>query len=310
MTDYWKTYSSADNPYKGESKSKYPSSQDLNHVTMDPKQLVYKSSSLAILNAKKNGQDVSNDGATDVDLTNARRILTFMYNMWNENRMCDVVLRTADDNLFAHKMTLGAYSDLLAKQFSADSHGEMSTIDLSLCPTDIVKQILHFVYTTDITITDSNISDLIGCSRQLGLDIVLAMCMDNLQSYNTNNALLYYNIAEKHNLQELRNSIFLFICAQFAEISQTTAFLHISYEKLQLFLSDDRLAVTSELDSFYAMKRWVDYNRLERLRMIPVLMKYVRLQLIVPAMLVEHVQAVDYVINFKECYDQLYTTMV
>ncbi len=236
-------------------------------------------------------------------------IVTFMHNMWRENKMCDVVLATADDDLFAHKLMLGAFSDILLSTFSNEPHGRMPVINLPQYSTDIVHQILEFIYTSDITVTDTNISDLIGCAMQLDIAIMIDKCMEHLRSYNTSNALLYYSITETYNIQELQNRLFSFICEQFEEISRVEAFLHIPYATLLLILKDDRLLAMSELDIFHAMMRWLNYNRQERLYMLPDLMGCVRLSLISPNMLVSHVQAVDDIFNIKECHDQLYTAM-
>lgn len=236
-------------------------------------------------------------------------IVAFMHNMWRESKMCDVTLATKDDDLLAHKLILGAFSDLLVCKFSSESSGEMIVIDLPLCSTDIVQQVLNFIYTSNLIITDTNISDLIGCSMRLGVAIIMDKCMDHLRFYNTDNAYFYHSIAEKHSIQGLEKGIFSFICAQFVEISREESFLHIPYEKLLKSLGDDRLSAISELDIFHAMMRWVDYNRQERLSMLPDLMECVRLPLIAPDMLISDIQVDEQIFNIKECRDQLYTAM-
>ncbi len=293
---------------RGHEQLMFELTQSNNHVIMNPNQVVYKSSSLTILKAKNNGQYVSNDKKSQQTVTNAKRVVNFMHNMWRGSKMCDVTLHTIDDNLLAHKVTLGAFSELLTKKFLEDPPG-MSTIDLGQCSTDIVKQILLFLYTMDITITESNMGEFIVCARQLGIDIIVDMCMDHMKSYNTSNALLYHSVAERWNISQLQHSIFMFICDNFVEISHSKPFLNMSIENLLQLLRDDRLLVMSELDVFLAMLRWVDYNRQERLCMVTDLLECVRLQLISPDMLITRVQIVKHVFNIKECYDQLYTAM-
>ena len=46
-----------------------------------------------------------------------RRIVDCMNRLWQEQKMCDVIIQAQCDQLKAHKLALAAYSDLLLDKF-------------------------------------------------------------------------------------------------------------------------------------------------------------------------------------------------
>ena len=66
--------------------------------------------------------DPCGNGAADepVDpqyLEGCRRIVDCMNRLWQEQKMCDVIIQAQCDQLKAHKLALAAYSDLLLDKF-------------------------------------------------------------------------------------------------------------------------------------------------------------------------------------------------
>jgi len=85
----------------------------------------FKSSSAALLNARNQGANfgeldgtVDGGGADDQQyLDGCRRIVDFMNRMWQEQKLCDVIIQAQSDQIKAHKLALAAYSDFLVEKF-------------------------------------------------------------------------------------------------------------------------------------------------------------------------------------------------
>jgi hypothetical protein len=72
---------------------------------VDPNQVVFKTSSLAVLRAKeRGGAGGGPDDATVV--SGAILILQAAYRMWKAGILCDITIATADKELHAHKVML------------------------------------------------------------------------------------------------------------------------------------------------------------------------------------------------------------
>lgn len=58
----------------------------------------------------------------------ARIIQCSMLSLWEEQKLCDVLLHASGDDIRAHKMALAAYSDFLVDKFSHFPAGELLTV--------------------------------------------------------------------------------------------------------------------------------------------------------------------------------------
>jgi len=79
----------------------------------------FKSSSMSVLRAKNSYNDpCSNDSGDDSQyLEGCRRIVDCMNRLWQEQKLCDVIIQAQCDQLKAHKIALAAYSDFLVEKF-------------------------------------------------------------------------------------------------------------------------------------------------------------------------------------------------
>src|SRR5206468_3774159 len=83
-------------------------------------------------------------------LEGARRIFDFMYNAWQDQKCCDVIVKANGGDIHAHSVAFGAYSDTLKNSFYGYSNGEVINLDLSDFRREVVLAILHFLYTTEL----------------------------------------------------------------------------------------------------------------------------------------------------------------
>jgi len=85
-------------------------------------------------------------------------------------------------------------------------------------PVDVVCSVLTFVYTTEIEICNETIGPLLKCADELGICVIVSMCIDYLSNVSVDTAIMFYSIAENYDLVELRESIYNFIIENFSEV--------------------------------------------------------------------------------------------
>jgi len=73
-----------------------------------------KNSSFLFNDAGTNGADDSHDSQYT---EGCRRIVDCMNRLWQEQKLCDVIIQAQCDQLKAHKLALAAYSDFLVEKF-------------------------------------------------------------------------------------------------------------------------------------------------------------------------------------------------
>ena len=299
--------------YSPSPRSNLPTSDGGGSFDLEQAQVLFKTSSLALLRAKAKDGKASRNREKSTDdptyIAGASRVLRYMFQMWREQHLCDVHLKVQGGDIYAHKAAMAAYSNVLGERFASMPFGNTATIDLTDLPPETVLAVLEFIYTTDISISDANVGSLLFCASELGIEILVKLCMEHLSKISPENAMFYFSIVEQQGLEELRQKIYDYTCANFLKIVNSPEFVHMPLEKLIHLLCVDNLAIGSELDIFLAIVRWIDHSRAERLPMAPMLLACVRFQLLSPEILATKVETFGWIFTPKECYDILYAAM-
>lgn len=169
-------------------------------------------------------------------------------------------------------------------------------------PITTIMDLLRFVYTTELEINSTSVGPLLHASEELGLTAVRDMCLDFLNDLKVDNAVYLLSIAESYNMPDFREKTVRFILDNFVDVANTDHFVLVPVACLLELLCDDRVNVNSELDVFYAVVRWIEYDRTERVTSAPELLgKAVRLQHISPENLVKKVEAVEWLFESPHC---------
>ena len=101
--------------------------------------------------------------------------------------------------------------------------GEVISIDMSEFPVDVICAVLTFCYTTEIEITNETVGPLLKCADELGICVIVGMCVDYLSNVSIETAIMFYSIAENYDLCELKECIYKFIIDNFSEVITTLA---------------------------------------------------------------------------------------
>lgn len=257
--------------------------------------------------SNNSGGTGQNSGGAGVSQTNdANNLSDFLYNLWKNQSMCDMVIHLNGKDLMIHKIALAAHSEKFANLYCERIPAVMSEINLSNSTLDAAEEIMRFVYTYEINITPQNIDSLIVCSKQLGITEVYLRCKNYMKNFYHENVLFYLLIAERHEMDDLVAIMEYYISENFGTICKSQMFLGLSIEHVKFVLNKDNIRIDSELEIFYAAVSWIDHNRQDRMQYVVELMECVRFVYIPPEDIVNHVEPYTHVFAVQQCKSMLY----
>lgn len=178
-------------------------------------------------------------------------------------------------------MILAAASEYFSAMFTTDMvEKHKKEIKIDQVSGESLKKLVNFCYTGEIEINTRNVADLLAAASMLRFEKVEEECRvyleKQLEAY-PKCSLRIFLTAEMYSFKALEKKSLKFICNFFNEVSKTSDFNEISFKSLEMILdSDERFNVTEE-ENFEAAMKWVYYNRYEREKFIPNILKLIRL---------------------------------
>ena len=192
----------------------------------------------------------------------------------NTGELCDVCFCVNGFRFWAHKAILAASSPFFRSMFTSRMREESkSDIDLTeslpIADADTFADILNFMYTGDITLTNENVEDALRISDFLLLDDVKEYCRQFLLVYgnlNLSNCLRISVVAEQHNLTDLAKISRDIVHARFHDhIIYSDEILDVHVTVLRRLLVDSDATLFTNADQLANLViRWVNFVPDER----------------------------------------------
>ncbi|XP_021929990.1 kelch-like protein 10 isoform X5 [Zootermopsis nevadensis] len=224
-------------------------------------------------------------------------VLVSLNELREENVLCDAVLRLEDGGVFpVHRVILSTCSAYFRNLFTTTLHAhEQTDVLLHGVSSDIMAQILDYVYTRKVDINCGNVRQLLVASDYLCVLGVLQLCCQFLQNtMNLGNCIGIMRLARCHSCAGLESHARRFVSRHFAHLSQQSEeLLEMSVEELQAIIGADNLNVKDEKLVWDCILRWIDHDTENRKGHIAELMKNVRLGLLDKAFFLEKMQEND-----------------
>lgn len=239
-----------------------------------------------------------------------QNIMDGMEVLWRQGALCDVTLVVEDIRMRAHRVVLATCSDYFHSLLITvpDSPGGEQLVEtecelvLEGLEVSTVEAILECMYTGRITLCEANVRNLLIAAARLRFFAVEQVCGTFLQErLHRHNCIRMLNLAATYNLPALRDEALKTAAANFSEVAQGYDFLELELEQLGTFLGRDDILADGELEVFRRALCWLEFDKASRMRHIGELLQHVRLPLISPEALVDHVESVDYLAGVPEC---------
>lgn len=219
------------------------------------------------------------------------------------NTLCDVIICVEDQMFYCHRNILAACSPYFLAMFTGDMrecHEKKVKID-GVSPS-IMKQLVDFAYTADISITQENAQQLLSAANLVQIHTIIQACCNFLEGeMDPSNCLGIHCFAEAHICVELSEKAKQYVIEHFTEVAKQEEILLLPREKLIEFISQDCLNVQSEEIVFDAILRWVKHDNKHRIPQLPEVLQYVRLPLVSPYYLFDKLDTEQLILAAPGC---------
>jgi len=199
----------------------------------------------------------------------AARLLEAMSSFRRNDLLCDVVVKSANAEIHAHKLVLAACSEYFrAALANGMRESSMGIIDLNKVPgtgdpvdAAALEVLIDFAYSGVVAVTESNVLELLITANQLEMPEVLAQCCQFLlRRMDVQNCLGIMGLAGTYSLHSMRQQAEIFTHRHFEEVARSDEFLNLSLENLLQLLESDALSVSSEEVVAEAALRWLEFE--------------------------------------------------
>ncbi|CAL8077550.1 unnamed protein product [Calicophoron daubneyi] len=235
----------------------------------------------------------------------SKRSLESMNCLRKNRELCDVVLLVDGREIFTHRVVLAACSAYFRAMFTGElAESRQTEITLYDLDGDAVETLIDFCYTSQITVEESNVQNLLPAACLLQLTEVQDVCCEFLRrQLDPSNCLGIRAFADTHACRGLLRVADRFTQLNFLEVVESEEFLLLPVNQLVDILSSDELNVRSEEQVYRAVMRWIHHNLADRRRHLSYLMQHVRLPLLSPKFLVGTVGSDLLVRSDERCRD-------
>ncbi|KAH0954714.1 hypothetical protein HN011_007733 [Eciton burchellii] len=198
-----------------------------------------------------------------------------------KKKFSDVGLVAGGRIIRAHRSVLAAGSAYFNAMFTVGLVEEQQElVEIHSISPHILSQLVDFIYSGNVDITQDNVQELFAAADMLELDDVVAGCIDYLkQQLHYSNALGIYRFAEAHNRLDLLETALRFIEVNFPQVCQEEEFLDLPKEHLVQFLSSDYIHIDTECQVFQAAYNWIVHDIPARRCYVFEILGHIRLRL-------------------------------
>lgn len=177
---------------------------------------------------------------------------------------CDLILEVGSDDdqarLKAHRNVLCAASPFFYKALNTEmKEKKVGVIRLEEASKGLMEDILEYLYTGHVEISERNVVDLLAMADYLIIPSLKAKSCEVIwQSMSHTNCLLFYYAAMSYQCTELQERTRNFIFANFMSVTGTDDFLGLSRKQVEEWISSDEIKVKSEEEVFQVIVKWME----------------------------------------------------
>ena len=194
---------------------------------------------------------------------------------------CDVTITVKGKEFKAHKVVLAAASPFFLALLTSgmqESNEQLIKIELKEATAPVMEDVLRYVYTGNLSVTEERARNLIVTADHLLIPSLKTIAGNFLKDIVTiENCVSDYYFADKYQCVELKEKSREVINLNFSVVMETEDFLKLDMKQVMEWVSGDDVVISAEEDVFNGILKWVGYNKSERERDFPELLRQVRL---------------------------------
>ena len=228
-----------------------------------------------------------------------------MHQMWDEGKLCDVVLDVGGKAIHAHRLVLAASSNYFYSMFVMDMmESRQDRIELKGVDPEAMTQLVDFAYSTKLEITTSNVQSLMTAASLFDFPAVFDATATFLASQlHPTNCIGIRMFAKSHGSSFLIEAASVYFREHFVDAIKSEEFVNVAAEDLAMLLDSPLVNVRSEEDVYHAVQQWLSHNPEERKDTLSVVLRKVHLPLLSTTFLTQHVEDNPYIKKSLDCRD-------
>ncbi|KAM7406922.1 hypothetical protein PAMA_002899 [Pampus argenteus] len=165
---------------------------------------------------------------------------------------------------------------------------EMREIKLHGVTKSGLKNIINFIYTSEVSLDMSNLQDTLEAANFLQVMPVLNFCNQLLSSEITiDNCVEVERIATDLLLEDVKLNISEFVSQNLAELVQCGRYLQLSETVMANALGSNSLSGFTEMELYNIARGWLDHDLHQRCSSVYALMRNIRFPLMSPSELIQ-----------------------
>ncbi|XP_032336532.1 kelch-like protein 30 isoform X1 [Camelus ferus] len=237
--------------------------------------------------------------------SHAQDMLDGLQRLRSQPKLADVTLLVGGRELPCHRGLLALSSPYFHAMFAGNFAESFSArVELRDVEPAMVGQLVDFVYTGRLTITQANVEALTRTAARLHFPAVQKVCGRYLQQQlDATNCLGICEFGEQQGLLGVAAKAWAFLRENFEAVAHEDEFLQLSQERLATCLASDLLQVRPEQSRLEALLRWVRHDPQARAARLPELLSLVQLGA-VPRPCVQQLLATEPLIQESEACRQ------
>ena len=228
-----------------------------------------------------------------------------MHQLWEEKKLCDVVLDVGGKEIHAHRLVLAASSNYFYSMFVRDMmESRQDRIELKGVDPEAMTKLVDFAYSTKLEITTSNVQSLMTAASLFDFPAVFNASATFLAGQlHPTNCIGIRMFAKSHGSKSLIEASSIYFRENFLDAITSDEFVNIAPEDLADLLDSPLVNVRSEEDVYHAVQLWLAHNPDERKYTLSLVLCKVRLPLLSPNFLTQNVEANQYIKKSLDCRD-------
>ena len=249
--------------------------------------------------------DSDKRGEIQLDANYSKKLVLCLHEFRKKKFMCDVVLFSPPREYFAHRNVLCSASPFFLELFTSSPNSQLtlgSRVDISNISSEILEDVLNFIYLGEICVCEQNVTQLIIASDILRMsNLKEIVCRFYERKLCPSNCLSIASLADKFNCESLREAADKFIFFHFMDVCKYQEFKTLTFSQVNRILLSDEIAVKCEEDVYFSAMEWFYYDTENRKQYLAKLLQSVRLLQTSKYFLSDVIENNEFIISDSAC---------
>lgn len=212
--------------------------------------------------------EVTAAGSVVSDPQHSQKLLRALRSLWREHSFQDSVLVLDGERIPVQRNILAAASPYIRTKLNYNppkEDGSIYTIELQGISVSIMNQILEYIFSGEISLSEDTIQDMVQAADLLLLTDLKSLCCQFLESCICADNCIGIRLFSLHYcLHHVHHAATEFLQTHFRDVAVTEEFLEMPPERVCELLAMEKLNVGSEKHVLEAAVRWLGHDLEDR----------------------------------------------